>query len=136
VELLNDNATKQKLINAYAHQVREDPSGKQIVERYSHRSRNYKSKDDDITIAPVKSEHRWEATFPQQVSILTERTFKQSKNVILSKVDLTQTLALSLVCSIVWFQIPFAEANIFDRVGSVSADNILDLIIISFILNF
>jgi hypothetical protein len=30
---LNDNESKQKLIDAYARQVREDPTGKQIIEK-------------------------------------------------------------------------------------------------------
>ncbi|CAG8478068.1 4022_t:CDS:10 [Funneliformis mosseae] len=80
LELLNNNDIKKKLINAYANQVKDDPTGKQIVEKYSHRANNvYKSTDDNIINAPVKSEHRWEATFLQQLSILTERTFKQRK---------------------------------------------------------
>jgi hypothetical protein len=105
----------------YAHKVREDPTGKKVIEKYSHRSHNNnKSKYDYIINAPVTSEIRWEATFSQQVSILTERTFKQSKKVILSKIDLIQALALALVCSLIWYRIPYIEANVPDRVGCVS----------------
>ena len=79
VELLNNDANKKKLINVYAHKVREDPTGKKEIEKYSYRSHNNnESKNDDIINAPVKSEHRWEAIFSQQVLILTERAFKQS----------------------------------------------------------
>jgi len=121
VELLNDNDIKKKLIHSYAHHIREDPTGKQIVKKYSRRSGNTnKSKDDDIINVPVKSKHRWEATFLQQLSILTERTFKQRRRVILSKIDVVQTLSLALVCCLVWYQIPYKEEHISDRVGSVS----------------
>ncbi|CAI2175213.1 15776_t:CDS:10 [Funneliformis geosporum] len=96
LELLNNNEIKKKLINAYAVQVRDEPTGKQIVEKYSHRTNNDdKSKDDNIINAPVKSEHRWEATFMQQLSILTERNFKQRK-----------------------------EEHITDRVGSIFFNNV------------
>ena len=125
MELLIDNVNKQKLINAYAYQVREDPTGKQVVEKYSHRARNYdKSEGDDITIAPVKSEHRWEATFSQQVSILTERAFKQSRKVILSEINIIQALVLTFVCCLIWYRIPYAEANLQDRIGNVSISKI------------
>ena len=121
MELLNDNEKKKKLINAYAHRLREDPDGKKVIEKYSHRSNN--SNEDDILNAPVKSEHRWEATFSQQVSILTERAFKQSSKVILSKINLVQGLALTFVCCLIWFRIPYAEANVSDRVGCVSINS-------------
>ena len=124
MELLNDNTIKKKLINAYAHRVLDDPTGKQIIERYSLRTRNDNKLGDNILHAPVTSKRRWEATFFQQVSILTERTFKQSKKIILSKIDFFQTIALAIVGILVWLQMPFAEKNISDRVGSVSIDNV------------
>jgi hypothetical protein len=121
VELLNDNESKKKLVNAYAHQVREDPTGKKVIEKYSHRPHNNnKSKDDDIISAPVKSDHRWEATFSQQLSVLTERAFKQSLKVILSNINLVQAIALSLICCLIWYQMPFSESSLQDRVGNVS----------------
>jgi hypothetical protein len=126
VELLNDNESKQKLIDAYARQVREDPTGKQIIEKYSGRtSSDNKSKDGDITNLSAKSEHRWEATFLQQISILTERTFKQSSRVILNKINLAQTLALTFVCCVVWFRMPYLEISIYDRTSNVSTVHII-----------
>ncbi|GES90974.1 ABC transporter G family member 9-like [Rhizophagus clarus] len=119
LELLNDNTIKQKLINAYAHKVRDDPTGKQIVEKYSLRSRTDNQLSNTVLNAPVTSERRWEATFLQQVSVLTERTFKQSRKVILSRVNLYQTIALAIICLVIWLQIPFAESNISDRIGSI-----------------
>ncbi|CAB4382505.1 unnamed protein product [Rhizophagus irregularis] len=119
LELLNDNTIKQKLINGYAHSIRDDPTGKQAIEKYSRRSRTDNQLSNTILNAPVTSTRRWEATFIQQVSILTQRTFKQSRSVILSRVDIFQTIALAIICLIVWLQIPFAETNIADRVGSI-----------------
>ncbi|EXX75679.1 uncharacterized protein OCT59_006902 [Rhizophagus irregularis] len=119
LELLNDNTIKQKLINAYAHNIRDDPTGKQVVEKHSRRTRTDNQLSDTILNAPVTSERRWEATFLQQVSILTERTFKQSRKIILSRVNIFQTVAVTVVCIIVWLKIPFAEPNVFDRVGNI-----------------
>ncbi len=139
MELLNDNDIKKKLIHSYAHHVREDPTGKQVVGIYSHRSGNTnKLEDDDIINAPVKSKHRWEATYLQQLSILTERTFKQRRGIILSNIDVAHTLGMALLCCLVWYQIPFKEEHISDRFGSVSiisfSFSFLVLILINFFL--
>ena len=127
VELLNHDENRKQLINAYAHHVRNDPTGKKLIEKYSRRSRvhnNNESNADDITNTPVKSEHRWEATFSQQISILTERAFKQSRKDILSTINLFQNIAMCLIGCILWLQLPYVEANIGDRAGSVSMNNI------------
>ncbi|PKK34591.1 hypothetical protein RhiirC2_859417, partial [Rhizophagus irregularis] len=89
-------------------------------EKHSRRTRTDNQLSDTILNAPVTSERRWEATFSQQVSILTERTFKQSRKIILSRVNIFQTVAVTVVCIIVWLKIPFAEPNVFDRVGNVN----------------
>ncbi|POG62577.1 hypothetical protein GLOIN_2v1757928 [Rhizophagus irregularis DAOM 181602=DAOM 197198] len=116
LELLNDNTIKQKLINAYTHKTRDDPTGKQVVEKYSRRTR---ADDQSKLNAPVTSERHWEATFLQQLSILTERTFKQSRKIILSKISISIAITLTISCIIIWFQIPFAEPNIDDRVSNI-----------------
>ncbi|UZO17959.1 uncharacterized protein OCT59_009288 [Rhizophagus irregularis] len=119
LELLNDNTIKQKLINAYTHKTRDDPTGKQIFEKYSRRTRADNQLNNTILNAPVTSERRWEATFLQQFSILTERTFKQNIKISLSKVNISQTIALTIFCILIWLQIPFSETNINDRIGSI-----------------
>ncbi|PKY56441.1 hypothetical protein RhiirA4_507251, partial [Rhizophagus irregularis] len=98
---------------------RDDPTGKQVVEKHSRRTRTDNQLSNTILDAPVTSERRWEATFLQQVSILTERTFKQSRKIMLSKVNIFQTIALTIICLLVWLQIPFSEVNINDRVGNI-----------------
>ncbi|PKY24465.1 P-loop containing nucleoside triphosphate hydrolase protein [Rhizophagus irregularis] len=119
LELLNDNTIKQKLINAYTHKTRDDPTGKQIFGKYSRRTRADNQLNNTILNAPVTSERRWEATFLQQFSILTERTFKQNIKISLSKVNISQTIALTIFCILIWLQIPFSETNINDRIGSI-----------------
>uniref|UniRef100_U9UNN2 ABC-2 type transporter domain-containing protein n=1 Tax=Rhizophagus irregularis (strain DAOM 181602 / DAOM 197198 / MUCL 43194) TaxID=747089 RepID=U9UNN2_RHIID len=119
LELLNDNTIKQKLINAYTHKTRDDPTGKQIVEKYSRRTRADNQLNNTILNAPVTSERRWEATFLQQLSILTERTFKQNIKISLSKVNISHTIVLTIYCILIWLQIPFSETSINDRIGSM-----------------
>jgi hypothetical protein len=137
VELLNDNTIKQKLINAYTHKTRDDPTGKQIVEKYSRRTRTDNQLNNTILNAPVTSERRWEATFLQQLSILTERNFKHSRKIILSRLSISLAITMTISTIIIWFQIPFAEPNIDDRISNVSIDDINSFFFLtSFILNF
>ncbi|PKC56256.1 hypothetical protein RhiirA1_501347, partial [Rhizophagus irregularis] len=116
LELLNDNTIKQKLINAYTHKTRDDPTGKQVVEKYSRRTH---ADDQSKLNAPVTSERHWEATFLQQLSILTERNFKQSRKIILSRLSISLAITMTISTIIIWFQIPFAEPNIDDRVSNI-----------------
>ncbi|CAG8642198.1 4005_t:CDS:10, partial [Acaulospora morrowiae] len=123
MELLNDPTSKQKLIQAYARHVKPDPTGEQLVKKHSNLSRDVSSlpalDDSIISSSPLKMKHLWEATFLQQVIILTERSFRQRSKVILSKLDLLQTLSLVLFGCIIWFQLPYKESSIQDRYGSI-----------------
>ncbi|RGB41582.1 P-loop containing nucleoside triphosphate hydrolase protein [Rhizophagus diaphanus] len=92
LKLLNDNTIKQKLINAYTHKTRDDPTGKQVVKKYSRRTRADNQLSNTILNAPVTSERLWEATFLQQFSILTERTFKQNIKIVLSGIFFGSTM--------------------------------------------
>lgn len=120
VELLNDDVSKQKLISSYAHQVHDDPTGKHVVEKYSRRNHD---DNNDMKRAPVHCDYGWEATYLQQLSILTERTFKQSRREILSTIEIGQTFAMAAICCLVWLRVPFIEKSIFDRVSNVSINN-------------
>ena len=67
------------------------------------------------------SRHRkWPTPWYWQLMVLTVRTFKQSRHVILSKLNCVQTMAIALVVSVIWFQIPCDEKSIPDRLGFVS----------------
>ncbi|CAJ0905639.1 12236_t:CDS:10 [Entrophospora sp. SA101] len=101
LELLNDDKSKKKLIKSYAEKISNDPQGKEKVTIPSNKR---------ITV-----EYRWEATFSQQIKILAERSFKQQKGVILSKINVIQTIVLGIVVILVWLRIPFEEQNLSDR---------------------
>ncbi|RHZ44130.1 hypothetical protein Glove_757g5 [Diversispora epigaea] len=125
LELLNDPTSKQKLIQAYMRQLESDITGEKTVHKDSNPIRDISSiipsdeNDDIIHSGPLKVKHRWEATFLQQLVILTERSFKQRSKVILSKLDLMQTFSLAFFCCLVWFQLPYNENAISDRYGSI-----------------
>ena len=64
---------------------------------------------------------KWPTRWYWQFLVLLVRTFRQSRHVILSKFNLVQTVLLTIVSSIIWFQLPNIEDSISDRYGYVSA---------------
>ena len=63
---------------------------------------------------------KWPTRWYWQFLVLLVRTFRQSRHVILSKLNLLQTVILTTVACIIWFQLPKHEVNISDRYGYVS----------------
>ena len=64
---------------------------------------------------------KWPTHWYWQFLVLLVRTFRQSRHVILSKLNLIQTFILTAVASVIWFQLPKHEDSISDRYGYVSA---------------
>ena len=119
VELLNEKESKERLIDSYASRVADDPTGKQTVHRHSRLAEN---QDRARIFKPIKVEHRWEATFRQQISILTHRAFKQRRPIMLSRLHGTETLILTAISCLIWFRLSMDETSINDRRGLVCTD--------------
>ncbi|XP_032238636.1 ABC transporter G family member 21 [Nematostella vectensis] len=73
--------------------------------------------DDDDDYTDVHT--GWVTSFWTQFTVLTERTFKQSKPEILSKLNFIQTFVLSIIVGLIWFRIPYTEETIRDRYAVV-----------------
>ncbi|CAG8529734.1 4190_t:CDS:10, partial [Dentiscutata heterogama] len=114
LELLNNPTAKQKLITTHANSIQSDSSGKLVVEKCFKRPTS--SDDSRIT---GSSKHKWEATFLQQLMILTERSFKQRSKVVLSKLNFTQIFSLAIINCLIWFRMPYTEASLPDRYGMI-----------------
>lgn len=63
---------------------------------------------------------KWPTPWYWQFLVLLVRTFRQSRHIILSKLNLLQTVILTIVASVIWFQLPNHEDSIADRYGYVS----------------
>ncbi|CAG8547536.1 37060_t:CDS:2, partial [Gigaspora margarita] len=111
-EILNDPTIKQKLITAYIQKMQPDSSGKLVIKKSFKRP---KISDDSRIIG--SSKHKWEATFLQQLIILTERSFKQRSKVILSRLNFIQILCIAILTSLIWFRLPYTEDNLTNRCG-------------------
>ena len=79
--------------------------------------------DVDTKVNPMDlvRSRKWPTPWYWQLVVLIVRTFRQSRHVILSKLNLIETVLLSVICSLIWFQIPDDEASINDRNGYVSS---------------
>ncbi|KAL5491007.1 hypothetical protein EMCRGX_G016220 [Ephydatia muelleri] len=62
-------------------------------------------------------ELKWPTSWLWQFGVLSVRTFRQSRHVILSKTSLIQTIAISIISALVWFQISLTEAGINNIFG-------------------
>ncbi|XP_078373196.1 uncharacterized protein LOC144656827 isoform X2 [Oculina patagonica] len=73
--------------------------------------------DDDEDHSALYSDisTSWATSFWTQFTVLLQRTFKQSKPEILSKLNFTQHLLLALIVGLIWFQLPYKEESIVDR---------------------
>ena len=64
-------------------------------------------------------EKKWQTGFCTQYSQLTIRTFKQSKSVIFNKFKVLETVVMTVLLSLIWFQLPRQEETLRDRLGVV-----------------
>lgn len=71
-----------------------------------------------------RKERKWPVPWYWQFMVLTVRTFRQSRHILLSKYNIIQALCLSVLVSLVWFQVPRVEESISDRYGVVSAQDV------------
>ncbi|XP_043940044.1 ABC transporter G family member 9-like [Protopterus annectens] len=62
-------------------------------------------------------ETRWASSFWIQCSTLIARNFKQQRPVILSSLNVIQTLMMSIIPGVIWWQLPKQESQIEARSG-------------------
>ena len=63
---------------------------------------------------------KWPTAWYWQFLVLLVRTFRQSRHIILSKLNILQTVLLTVLASVIWFQLPDHEDSISERAGFVS----------------
>ncbi|GCC44746.1 hypothetical protein chiPu_0029133, partial [Chiloscyllium punctatum] len=81
------------------------PNGLSLNE---YRVSKFTHKDD----LEEKPERKWPSSYWIQYRTLTLRNFKQQREVILSWLNLVQTLSMAIVPGVIWWQIPKVEEQI------------------------
>lgn len=74
-------------------------------------------KADDVSSTTPFIDKKWPTGFLTQYKQLTLRTFKTSKSQIFSKFKLIETVVLTAMVSLMWFQLPRTEETLRDRMG-------------------
>lgn len=104
-------------IKDYPHRLSDaSPEIKRRDEPFEEHLNSSNSKREDSAILFRK----WPTSWSWQFLVLTARTFRQSRHVILSKLNFLQAILLTVISSIIWFQVPPDERGINDRIGYVS----------------
>nr|XP_006818006.1 PREDICTED: ABC transporter G family member 14-like [Saccoglossus kowalevskii] len=60
---------------------------------------------------------KWPTNFLEQYRILTVRCFKQAKSTILTKSNYIECIMVSIMFSLIWWQLGFEEEDIISRMG-------------------
>lgn len=76
-------------------------------------------KAGDVSSRTPLSDKKWPTGFLTQYKQLTLRTFKTSKSQMFSKFKLIETVVLTAIVSLIWFQLPRTEETLRDRMGVV-----------------
>lgn len=69
------------------------------------------------TESDEKEVRKWPSSFKTQFSVLSRRTFIQTKANIWDKLNFLQTIVLAIVVGMVWFNTPMTEESLRDRTG-------------------
>ena len=63
----------------------------------------------------VMSEKSFNTTWWTQYTTLVHRSMKNSRSAIFTKLNMVKAGAIGLMCGLLWFQMPYTEATVFDR---------------------
>ena len=81
------------------------------------------------TVVSTSPSRKWPTAWWWQLLVLIVRTFRQSRHVIISKLNCVQAILLSVVVSLVWFQVPDDTSSINDRYGYVSSSDWVSILL-------
>lgn len=80
---------------------------------------SYHIKESNSRYLSQEQKGRWPTSMGTQITMLMWRSFKQSKGHILNKYEVTQSLFLGAIASLVYYQIADLLSTLRDRMGLV-----------------
>lgn len=63
----------------------------------------------------ISSEKSFNSTWWTQFTVLVHRSMKNSRSAIFTPLNLIKAGAIGIMCGLLWFQMPYTEATVFDR---------------------
>lgn len=90
--------------------VKEDEGKTLWLDNQSHASSSVSSSDDDVS-------WQWPTTFWTQFKVLSQRNFQEARPRMLSTLNWVQTIGLSIMAGLLWFQLQRTEESLHDIQG-------------------
>ncbi|XP_069134109.1 uncharacterized protein [Argopecten irradians] len=75
--------------------------------------------DNNVIETSMEDKQKWPTGFLTQYTNLTIRTFQQSKTQIFNKFKVIESVTMTVLVCLIWFQLPRTEATLQDRMGVI-----------------
>lgn len=109
--------TKQKLINSWDAEA----SAKRIEDEDAEAASQFASSPGNLRSqlsrrqSIVFTEKSFNSSWWTQYTVLVHRSMKNSRSAIFTPLNLTKAGAIGFMCGLLWFQMPYTEATVYDR---------------------
>jgi hypothetical protein len=111
-QVLSGTTTKQKLIDSWDHEAVAKRIEAENEEAFvqSHGGRQLSRQQSSFMM-----EKSFNSTWWTQYTVLVHRSLKNSRSAIFTTLNLVKAGAIGIMCGLMWFQMPYTEATVFDR---------------------
>lgn len=109
---LSGTTTKQKLIDSWDHEAIAKLIEGENQEDFAktHGGRRLSRQQSSFMM-----EKSFNSTWWTQYCVLVHRSLKNSRSAIFTTLNLVKAGAIGVMCGLMWFQMPYTEATVFDR---------------------
>ena len=109
-QVVSGTTTKQKLIDSWDHE-----SIAQQIENENEQSFVSGGRNLPRQQSTMMMEKSFNSTWLTQYNVLVHRSLKNSRSAIFTTLNLIKAGAIGVMCGLMWFQMPYTEATVFDR---------------------
>jgi hypothetical protein len=111
-QVLSGTTTKQKLIDSWDHEAvaKQIEAANEDAFAKSHGVRQLSRQQSSFMM-----EKSFNSTWWTQYTVLVHRSLKNSRSAIFTTLNLVKAGAIGVMCGLMWFQMPYTEATVFDR---------------------
>ena len=107
---IGGTTTKQILIDSWDSEAAAIRIEDEIKSQYEFNGRRLQHQK-----SVIMTEKSFNTSWWTQYTVLMHRSMKNSRSAIFTTLNLIKAGAIGLVCGLLWFQMPYTEASVFDR---------------------
>jgi ABC-type multidrug transport system ATPase subunit len=107
---IGGTTTKQKMINSWDQEDAAKQIEDEVKSQYGSTGRRI-SRQQSV----IMTEKSFNTSWWTQYTVLVHRSMKNSRSAIFTRLNLIKAGAIGLMCGLLWFQMPYTEATVFDR---------------------